>query len=565
MKNSSLTLCSISQPARPGGCLTWFAAIREPGNKFLRLLVVTAALCLAGAATAGNLEGRYTTITLDGSLSDWQAGDAMYGPSEIAAGAPLNSTFTNVFVANDSTNVYVALKLRDAAAITNTWTTGIFIDADMSAATGFNGGWMSAGYDHLVQYGAAGTTYSVYNFTGAAQPDWGWTWLDLIGYAYSDLVIEWSIPISALGLTTNQMRMEFNVTGDGVTTETWAYQWESGVGTYTLAAAPPVTPPTITSVEAAPNTVLVTFSKPVTPATAGAVTNYTVSGGLTVLSATPNALNPRKVTLTTSQQSRGTTHTLTVNRVADEGGSPIASNSQMAFVSSILIDGSLSDWEGLPVLFSNPQGDPSATDFKEVYAYNDAGYIYFRVTLWEPSDLITGQNNIFIDTDNNPATGNLGWGGSELLIQGGVGYQEKNGGFNEGLINGLGLAHANTGNTDHEFRIARGATYVSDGLPVFTTNVINFAFDAEVNWVTVNRMPPGAAMTIAYTLVEPGAPPGPLAIEAAGGMLTLTWPGAGTLQASESLAAGSWTNVTGAVSGYTVPTSETKLFFRLMQ
>jgi len=49
------------------------------------------------------------------------------------------------------------------------------------------------------------------------------------------------------------------------------------------------------------------------------------------------------------------------------------------------------------------------------------------------------------------------------------------------------------------------------------------------------------------------------------GVTTETWPGAGTLQASESLAAGSWTNVTGAVSGYTVPTSETKLFFRLMQ
>ena len=108
----------------------------------------------------------------------------------------------------------------------------------MTSTTGFNGGWMTAGYDHLVQYGASGTTYSTYSFTGAAQSDWGWNWLGLIGYSYSGLVTEWAIPISALGLTTNQMRMEFNVTGAGVTTETWAYQWESGVGTYTIAVVP---------------------------------------------------------------------------------------------------------------------------------------------------------------------------------------------------------------------------------------------------------------------------------------------------------------------------------------
>ena len=62
--------------------------------------------------------------------------------------------------------------------------------------------------------------------------------MNLIEYSYSDYVIEWAIPISTLGLTANKMRMEFNVTGTGVTTETWAYQWESGVGTYTLAAPP---------------------------------------------------------------------------------------------------------------------------------------------------------------------------------------------------------------------------------------------------------------------------------------------------------------------------------------
>lgn len=178
------------------------------------------------------------TITLDGDLSDWQPGDVMYSASEIGAGAPLASTFTSVSVANDANFVYVALQHPAPTSILDPWITSVYLDTDMTSTTGFNSGWMTAGYDGLVQYGAAGTTYSVYGFAGASQAAWGWNWLGLINYSYSGLVTEWAIPISALGMTGNQMRMEFNATGTGVTTETWAYQWESGVGTYTMAVVP---------------------------------------------------------------------------------------------------------------------------------------------------------------------------------------------------------------------------------------------------------------------------------------------------------------------------------------
>jgi hypothetical protein len=566
MNNTGSNFIQYCASLNPCGRTTssLFATCRA--RTLLKCFTLLLLLALPGAVQAGNLTGRYATITLDGSLSDWQPGDVMYSASEIGAGSPANSTFTNVLVANDSNYVYVAFRLSAPAAITNTWITSAYIDADMTSSSGFNGGWMTAGYDHLVQYGASGSTYSIYAFTGAAQSDWNWNWLGLINYSYSDFVIEWAIPISSLGLTSNKMRMEFNVSGVGVTNETWAYQFESGVGTYTIATPPPPTPPTIATVEGAPNKVQITFSKPVTAATAGVASNYLLNGGLTVLTATPDSLNPSKVTLTTSPQTRGTLYYLAVNGVKDEAGNSIAAGSQTTFVSSIILDGSFEDWDGLPILFSNSPGDPVATDFKDCYAFNDADYIYLRLTLWEPSDMTTPQNDIFVDTDNNPASGNTYWGGSELLVEGGIGYQEKNGGFNEGLINGLNFLMANSGNTNYEFRLARAATYVSDGLPVFTTNVINFAFGGKTNWALVNRMPPTTSSTIPYTLVEPSlATPGPLAISPTAGHVTIAWAGPATLQACGSLPSGSWTNVPAAVSPYTVPASGSKLFFRLKQ
>ena len=87
---------------------------------------------------------------------------------------------------------------------------------------------------------------------------------------------------------------------------------------------------------------------------------------------------------------------------------------------------------------------PGGADFKAVYAFNDANNYYFRVTLWQDIPAASGQfplyANIYYDTDNNVNTGHLpGTIGSELLTQSGGGYQEKNGGFNEGGIDGFNV------------------------------------------------------------------------------------------------------------------------------
>ena len=95
--------------------------------------------------------------------------------------------------------------------------------------------------------------------------------------------------------------------------------------------------------------------------------------------------------------------------------------------------------------------------------------------------------------------------------------------------------------------------------------MVNFAFDGESNWVTVNRMPPGIGATIPYTLTGATLPLGPLAISLSAGQVTVTWPGSGTLQACDSLTSGGWTNVPGAFSGYSMPLAGSRLFFRLTQ
>jgi hypothetical protein len=336
--------------------------------------------------------------------------------------------------------------------------------------------------------------------------------------------------------------------------------------TATLVVQRDQTPPTVASVRGSPNQVIISFSEAVDPATASTAANYSLNAGVTVLNATVNPSNPAEVKLTTSAQTLGNVYALTVLRVQDLFGNPIAGTTPRQFLSTVLIDGGFEDWQTLAPLYSVEYGSPTATNFKDLWVFNDADFLYFRVTTWDPTVLPIWYNNFFFDTDDNPASGYLSWGGAEMLIQGGAGYQEKNGGFNEGAIDGLDwLCVPTTTDTNFEFRVSLAATYANDGLRVFTTNVVSFAFDAEnTSYQTVNRLP--ASGTLRYVLVEP--PPtalAPLSISLAGGQVTVTWTGPGTLQSCESLAGGTWIAIAGATSPFTTPASGTQRYFRLAQ
>lgn len=191
-----------------------------------------------------NLSGTYKTITVDGKMEEWSnPGDILYDTSEVAVGAPVNSSIEHVYMANDEEYLYIGLDMKGANSghITNSWTCNIYMDTDMDASTGFNAGWMKHGYDWLIQYGGGGTFHSVHYFIGTTQSEWWWDYrYPIYEYSYVDDVVELSIPLHWLGLSTNDsFVVELNITGKGVTTESWASKLETGAETYTPAVQKP--------------------------------------------------------------------------------------------------------------------------------------------------------------------------------------------------------------------------------------------------------------------------------------------------------------------------------------
>ena len=176
----------------------------------------------------------------------------------------------------------------------------------------------------------------------------------------------------------------------------------------------------------------------------------------------------------------------------------------------ITIDGSFDDWAGIPPAFVDSSDTTNSIDYAAVYVANDADYLYLRFTLHAPGNPFTSTENIFMDADNDPATGYhpIGAMGSEMLIQGGAGYQEKGGGFNEAGVDGLDWAAApSVAATNFEVRISRLAAYTSQPPgPVFTSDTIAFVLEAETpNYIPVEYAPDGAVQIYSFAPAPPAA------------------------------------------------------------
>ncbi|MGA2174660.1 MAG: fibronectin type III domain-containing protein [Verrucomicrobiota bacterium] len=225
---------------------------------------------------------------------------------------------------------------------------------------------------------------------------------------------------------------------------------------------------------------------------------------------------------------------------------------------NITIDGTFSDWAGLAWAYQGNM-DTNPVNFAEVQFANDTNYLYGHVKLYSPYALFSDYyTHLFIDTDDNSHTGCQITGvlfGSEMMIESGFGYDERNGTFNAGNVSGLDWAiDSGASGTEFEFRVSLASLY-SDGTRVFGTNAMRLLMQDD-------RGHESAVETgIPYILAAPRV--GPLFISGIGSQVTITWSGSGALQVSSSLAVGSWTNVPSATSPYTIQAGMAQQFFRL--
>ena len=225
---------------------------------------------------------------------------------------------------------------------------------------------------------------------------------------------------------------------------------------------------------------------------------------------------------------------------------------------TIAIDGSFADWTDVPWAWQGAP-DTNVVNFLAVQFAHDTNYLYGHVKLGTPyfifSDYYT---HLFFDTDNQSAAGypvNGASFGSEMMIESGYGYDQRNGSFNTGGITGLGWTIASIPqNNEFEFRVSLSALYL-DSFKVFGTNTFKLLLQD-------NRGPELALETgIPYLLTPPQI--GPLHITNIGGKAVLTWNTVGSLQTSPSLSPPSWADILGANSPYTNPVTSSARFYRL--
>jgi hypothetical protein len=229
----------------------------------------------------------------------------------------------------------------------------------------------------------------------------------------------------------------------------------------------------------------------------------------------------------------------------------------LATYKAITIDGSFADWVGVPWAYQGaPDGNP--VNYLQVQFANDTNHLYGHVKLATPYALFSDYySHLFIDTDLNAQTGYLVAGasfGSEMMIETGYGYDQRNGSFNAGSVSGLGWAIAPSVSTNEfEFQVSLSALY-PDNTKVFGTNALRLLLQDD-------RGPETAVETgIEYVISPP--PAGPLFINQSNGVINIVWTGSSTLQSAPA-PSGAWTNVANAVSPYIFSAGSGQQFFRL--
>ncbi len=168
---------------------------------------------------------------------------------------------------------------------------------------------------------------------------------------------------------------------------------------------------------------------------------------------------------------------------------------------NLIIDGDLSDWRDRPVAHIDPIGDAvnAQADVVGMTLVDEADAIFVRLSFNTAVDFFDSSlNNIFIDTDSQATTGfSIAGLGSEVMIQGGIAYSQKNGSFNEGTVTGTPINFiANGPQTEIEFSIAKDWLH-PDASAVFSAATVRVLIESEdSNWTPIEFAPDNAGLEL---------------------------------------------------------------------
>jgi endonuclease/exonuclease/phosphatase family metal-dependent hydrolase len=160
-------------------------------------------------------------------------------------------------------------------------------------------------------------------------------------------------------------------------------------------------------------------------------------------------------------------------------------NTCHAQLTQIYMDGKFEDWNSFSPLYTDPSNDQSGgfLDFGRLWVTNDGHFLYLRIEVGEEINLQDLNNiNIFLDTDNNSATGIQAHGiGAELKWN----FGQRSGIFRVGSTN-YNIFHNQIGvvtsptvtSTEFEISLDRSAKPVGTNL-LFPSNTIKIVFADE--------------------------------------------------------------------------------------
>jgi len=383
----------------------------------------TSAPVVVTVTTLGAAPNNETTITVDGSLTEWANVDS-FGIDPVDATGPGDQIdWLEGWVAHDTDNFYFAYENNNTVNIS--WGYGIYIDTDNSESTGFRNfdGSYPLGADYLIE------ANEVLRYTGSGT-DWSWALVSLNELQTGGNTAEMSIARSALG-NPDKLSLFYvgeNAANNGTTVDYYpdavletasaSRFFNYDTGSQSVNAAPVAEAQTLSVAQdtaLAVNLVAVDDnSNALTYQLTRQPANGTLSGVAPALQYTPNAgfsgADSFEFRASDGELSGdAAVITISVNPTGPAG-------SIFNFTTTLAIDGNLQDWAGLTPLApdaADVTGSGEKIDFRQGYIAHSDSMVFLAYQNDVPMSQLTYGHAAFIGTDDSDTTGFAGFS-SEL-------------------------------------------------------------------------------------------------------------------------------------------------------